>query len=275
MNALPIEPPVSFESIATAITRRVDSYIEMVDRARTEKSLRTEEERLLDHFERYTADILDRYSPPGRRHRESLVFAKLYAAWDARLPDDERRRALITALMAAEVESRGPLRLTRAQNGRLAGIFERIGMECRKEQLLRHAELAFDRAAGTYLMLGDNSARDRCLFARSRSKQTALGPGLAKAQLALSWILCGYGYKPWRLLLWVLVELVVFTAGIAVTSPGSVGQSIHTSLTNYLDPGDADGLPGTAQLLLVLESYIGLVSLSVFFALLVHRWFRI
>jgi hypothetical protein len=97
----PSERPLSDSSVVTAITRRVDSYMEMVDQARQAKTLRAKEGELLDQFERYTADILDRYSPPSRRGRESLVFTGIYRAWDPSLPEEDRRRALITALMAA------------------------------------------------------------------------------------------------------------------------------------------------------------------------------
>ncbi|HET9142060.1 hypothetical protein [Actinophytocola sp.] len=269
------ESPLSDSSVVTAITRRVDSYMELVDEARQDKTLRAKEADLLDRFERYTADILDRYSPPSRRGRESLVFAHIYQAWDPSLPGDDRRRALIKALMAADVESRGPLRLTRAQNKRLAAIFEKIGKECRSEKLFLHAELAFDHAAGIYLQLGDNIGRDRCLYARSRERQRASKPGWEKTRLSFAWILCGYGYKPQWLLFWVIAQLAVFTVFVAIARSGPLWQNMYLCLVNYLDPHDADNLPDAIKILLVIESYFSLVSISVFFALLVHKWFRI
>ncbi|HEU5469554.1 MAG TPA: hypothetical protein VFV67_02790 [Actinophytocola sp.] len=250
--------------------------MELLDPVRRDDAIRTKEAGLLEQFERYTADILDRYVPPSRRNRESLLFAKIYKDWDPELPDDERRRALMTALMAADVESRGPLRLTRAQNKRLAKVFENIGAECRSEGLPLHAEMAYDHAAGIHLMLGDNMARDRCLYARSRSRQIAMKPSWGKLRLGAAWLLCGYGYKPFLLLFWVVVQLILFTVCVAVALPhGDFVGNLYLCLINYLDPHDADGLPGAAQVLLVVESYFSLVFGSIFFALLVHRWFRI
>jgi hypothetical protein len=92
--------------------------------------------------------------------------------------------------------------LTRAQNKRLADIFEKIGRECRSEGLFQPRELAFDHAAGIYLLLGDNHRRDRCLYARSRERQRARKFGWEKIRLTAAWMLCGYGYKPYLLLAW-------------------------------------------------------------------------
>jgi hypothetical protein len=276
MPASPSEPSAFVDAVTTAIIRRVDHYAELVDAAKADGRLeRAEEITLLDRFEHYTADVLDRYPPPGPRNRESLAFVHLYREREDDTSAEDRCRALLVALMAAEVESRGPLRLTQAQNGRLAAILERIGAACGKEGLLLHAALAFERAAGIYLLLSDNAGRDRCLYERARFRQKSTGPGLAKALLAVSWTLCGYGYKPYRLLAWVAIQLVVFSLGVALTVPGSVWHGIYLSVTNYLDPQGSDELSATAQMLLVTESYVSAVSLSVFFALLVHRWFRI
>jgi hypothetical protein len=276
MSASPSEP-----KITTAIIRRADRYVEMLEQARLSGSLRTKEADLLDEFERYTADILDRYWPAGPSDRESLAFAPLYEP-QVTVTADDGHRPLITALMAADVESRGPLRLTQAQNSRLAEVFERIGRECQAEKLLLHAALAFDRAASLYLLLGNSGVRDRCLFARTQCLRTAMKPGWAKALATISWVLCGYGYRPYRLLLWVTVQLAVFSTSIyfALALEGrnqSIGLTIYECLTNYLNPlavNDTRELTTTARVLLVTESYLGSVSLSVFFALLVRRWFR-
>jgi hypothetical protein len=274
MSALPSEPSGFVDTVTTAIVRRVDRYLDALDNARSEGTLRAEEAELLDRFESYTVDVLDRHVPPGPRTKESLAFARLYERRTA-VTLDERRRLLLVALMAAEVESRGPFRLTQAQNGRLARIFERIGQDCGREGLLLHAALAYERAAGIYLLLSENGARDQCLYARARYRQQADLPGLRKVMLAVSGTLCGYGYKPYRLLSWVGVQLVLFTIGVVIAIGGSIGHGIYTSLTNYLNPTGGDNLSGVAQVLLVTESYVSTVSLSVFFALVVHRWFRL
>jgi hypothetical protein len=269
-------PMGSINSITTAIIRRADRYVEILEEARLKSSLRTKEVDLLDQLERYTADILDRYWLARPRNHESLAFAPLYEP-QVVVSVDDRHRALIIALMAADVEFRGPLRLTQAQNNRLAAIFDRIGKECRAAELLLHGAFAFDRAASIYLLTGSNSVRDSCLFARSQCIRTAMKPGWAKTLLTISWILCGYGYQPYRMMLWMIVQLTAFSTVFVLAGQGPIALSIYECLINYLNPlgvSDTSGLPTAAKTLLVAESYFGSVSLSVFFALLVRRWFR-
>lgn len=276
MSALSPESRDFVESTIIRVVRRTDRYLEYLNEAALRGAVRDEEGALLDRFERLTAAVLDRYRPRGTRLPGNLVFARLYDAQrDA--PRDERRRATIAALMAAEVESRGPLRQTQAQNAQLAELFERVGVACQADGLLLHAALAFERAADIYLLLNQHVKRDRCLFAKESCCHHAAGPGWDRAVAAISSALCGYGYRPYRLLLWVLAQLLVFCVAIALVANQPVGDSIYAVFTNYLNPlgtGDTAALPDPARVLLVVESYTGYVSLSVFFALLVRRWFR-
>jgi hypothetical protein len=273
ISASPSVPMSSGNSITTAVIRRADRYVEMLEQVRIEDSLRTKEADLLDKFERYTADVLDRYWQAWPRNRESLAFASLYEPQAAGSVHD-RDRALITALMAADVESRGPFRLTQAQNNRLAAVFERIGKECQLKKLFRHAALAFDSAADIYLLLGKDGVRDRCLFARKQCIRKAMKPSWVKVRTTIAWVSCGYGYQPYRLMLWMAVQIAVFSILFDLTGPESIWSSIYMCLVNYLDPLDTEKLSTMAKAVLVTESYVGLVSLSVFFALLVRRWFR-
>lgn len=278
MSALRPEPPDYVESTIIRVIRRSDRYLEYVNDALGRGALRAEEAALLDRFERLTAVVLDRYHPPGTRLPNNLVFAQLYEAQrDA--PPDERRRATIAALMAAEVESRGPLRQTQAQNAQLAELFKRVGTACEADGLLLHAALAFERASDIYLLLNQHVKRDHCLFAKERCRHHAAEPGWGRAMAAVSSALCGYGYQPYRLLLWVLAQLLAFCVAIALIAHvhQPYVESIYMALGNYLNPlgtSDTEELPHAARILLVIETYIGYVSLSVFFALLVRRWFR-
>ncbi|KAA2266486.1 hypothetical protein F0L68_01715 [Solihabitans fulvus] len=252
-------------------------YVEKLDEAVLAGQLRAEEGRLLDRFERYAADILDRYVPPGLRRGDSLVFAELYAA-GVTPPAEEPRRRLIAALLAGETEARGPLRLTRAQSIRLAEVFERLGAGLGRERLPLHAAHAFDRAAGLYLQVEENGGRDRCLLARSRARHRARPPGVVKALEAVSDLLAGYGYQPYRLFGFVLVQLAVFILLLTQISDTAVGQDAYMVLMNYLNPlgfGDTRDMPHSTWVLFVIEGYSGSVSLSIFFALLVRKWFRL
>lgn len=272
MSAPLPEPSDYVESTIIRVIRRSDRYLEDVNDVLGRGALRAKEGALLDKFERSTAVVLDRY-PPVTRLPNNLMFAQLYDAQrDA--PADERRRATITALMAAEVESRGPLRQTRAQNAQLAETFKRVGTACEADGLLLHAALAFERASDLYLLLNQHVKRDQCLFAKERCRHHAAEPGWGRAVAAVSSALCGYGYRPYRLLLWVLAQLLAFCVVIALVAHQAVSESIYMALGNYLNPLDTNDLPHPARVLLVIESYTGYVSLSVFFALLVRRWFR-
>jgi hypothetical protein len=263
-------------AITTAVTRRADIYVELLDEADLRGTLAADEQECLDRFETYAADILERYVPPGPRRRDSLVFAHLYVA-EPQAERGARRRALLTALLAGEAEARGPLRLTQAQSIRLAEVFKRLGSGLLTDGLVLHAALAFDRAAGLYLQVGDHRARDGCLLAQARARHRAPGRGALRVLEALSSVLCGYGYQPYRLLGWVVFQLAAFSVALSLISGISILRSSYMCLVNYLNPlglGDTAQVPHSAWVLLVAEGYLGSVSLSVFFALVVRRWFR-
>lgn len=262
------------------MSRRGDRYEESVAKAMNGKKLTKPESELLDELEGYTADIIERYPPPGPRKGSGLMFARIYAAAHGNTTegeDTERRRLLLTALLAAEVETRGPLRLAQAQNATLAATLDKLGAALQDEGLPLHAALAFGRAASLYLLLNEHVARDRALFRRARTRHRAMNGGVRKALMAISWITCGYGYQPYRLLLWVIAQLVVFGVALALTVPNWTQLNLYMGLVSYLNPlspNDTGELPTITKILLVIESYAGALSLNVFFALLVRRWFR-
>lgn len=272
------EPSDFVRSMIVAITRRADAYVEMVDESSLEGTLSTEEPQLLDQFEKYVADVLDRYVPPGPRRRDSLVFSSLYSAEVNSSPEDHRR-SLITALLAAETEVSGPLRLTQTQHVKLARVFKHLGEEFIVDRLPLHAVLAFGRAANLYLQLQDGRSRDRCLLAQARARHRARQCGWIRALETMSAVLCGYGYQPHRLLGWIAFQLVGFSIVlILISSRGSFVDNVYACLINYLNPlgvGDTKGMPQSARVLFAVQGYIGAASLSIFFALLVRRWFRI
>jgi hypothetical protein len=272
------EPSDFVRSITVAIKRRAAAYVEMLDGSRLEGRLPTEEQQLLDQFEKYAADVLDRYVPPGPRRRDSLVFSDLYSA-EVSSSEEHRRYSLIVALLAAEAEVSGPLRLTQTQNTRLAQILERLGEGFIADNLPLHAALAFDRAAGLYLQLQDGRRRDRCLLAQARARHRARQRGWTKALETISAVLCGYGYQPHRLLGWIAFQLAFFNIALIFTSNrNSLLDNIYACLINYLNPlgiGDTKDMPRGALILFAVQGYMGAASLAIFFALLVRRWFRI
>ncbi|MGW5054039.1 hypothetical protein [Actinokineospora sp. NPDC004072] len=263
--------------LCAIVEQRAGRYADDVEEAINSGRLRERETELLDTFEQHTASILDRLAGSRWPKSHELVFKELYDRKPDHLPS-ECRRTLLVALLAAEVEFHGPLKLTQAQNTDLAAIMEELGAECLVEGLHLHAADAFDRAAEIHLLTRDDLARDRCLYRRNQARQRIEPKAWRKGLLWISWLTCGYGYKPYRLLLWVLIQLVAFGITLVVVARGQdTLTSVQMVLTNYLNPaggGDTNGLPPLAKGVLLTESYVGALSLNIFFALLVRRWFR-
>lgn len=274
-------------SMTTRIVRHATKYAEQVaDLLATPATVRSPEaeNELLDEFNLHVEAIVAKYVPPGSRRRgDSLVFRHLYAPVTTAQPTDEPAGegvplTYLTALLAADVEFRGPLRLSRTQRYLLARVYERLGGCLRGAELPAHAALAFSRALNLHRDNEDDDAEDRCGLAKARAETAALRPRRRRVGRWISEWSCGYGYRPFRLLAWMTAQLAVFTVAITLATHESLGDSAYLCLTNYLNPAgldDARALGGAAQVLLISEAYAGIVSVSVFFALLVRRWFRI
>ncbi|MFG1797400.1 hypothetical protein [Nocardia sp. NPDC049149] len=281
------EPRSEFvESTATRIVRRAAKYAEADYRIVHRRNGTPGEQALLDSLNVDVEAVLGRYDPPSTRRRgDSLVFTHLYAEAKDTVPPspalDEDGHAVvnvIAALLAAEVESRGPLRLSRTQNTLLAQVYEQLGAQLRELGLPAHAVLAYRRAASLHRLNEDMDAVDRCGLWQARARCQATPPGWRRIGPQLSDLLCGYGYKPFRLLGWIAVQLALFSVALLLFEHGSVGDTLYMSMTSYLNPmglGDTADLAEGGRALLATESWVGTVSLSVFFALLVRRWFRL
>jgi hypothetical protein len=191
------------------------------------------------------------------------------------------------ALLAAEVELRGPLRLSRTQNIRLADTYEQLGHRLlsaelpgqkAKTFLPGHAAMALLRASGLHALNEDIDAQDRCGLALARARRTATYPAWRRSTGWASDLLCGYGYRPFQLLGWIAAQLLLFTVVLWLTTPIPITTSLHMCLINFLNPlglGDLEEVGRAGRPLLIIEAYAGSVSTSVFFALLVRRWFRL
>lgn len=244
---------------------------------------RPDEQPLLDSFNAHVEKIVADYDPTEIGQRgDSLVFAHIYATTDQHVVDDDELRRTpiesLTALLAAEVEFRGPRKLSRTQNMQLAENYEWLGHNLAETGLPGHAALAFLRAAGMHALNEDVDAQDRCGLALARARRQATYPPWRRSVGWASDLLCGYGYRPFRLLGWIAGLLVVFTFALYEVSDLTLTTSLHYCLLNFLNPvglGDLDKIGTPGRVLLVTEAYAGIVSSSVFFALLVRRWFRL
>ncbi|MEV0549491.1 hypothetical protein AB0H98_21995 [Nocardia salmonicida] len=238
---------------------------------------------LLDDFNHRVERVLLSYTPPTtRRSGDSLVFAHLYRDADpVRLRtagDDLVLITALSALLAAEVEMRGPLRLSRTQDRLLAEVYEDLGEHLRHARLPAHAALAYRQGIRLYTMTEDTRGQDRCGLNQARARTVANRTRLGRFLGRSSDLLCGYGYRPFRLLAWIAGQIALFTLAVALTSTTSVGRSVYLGFVSFLNPlgyQDVEYAGTTARVLLIVESYAGIVSISVFFALLVRQLFRL
>jgi hypothetical protein len=267
----PHRSPATEPTPATPVEQRAARYADELEEVLNQKTLHTERNRLLDDFEQYIVSVLDEYPARRRGKSHELLFRSFYALCPESV-ETERRRALLVALMAAEVEAQGPLRLTMAQNKNLAEILENLGKLCVQEKLLPHAAEAFERAAEIHLLTNDHESRDRCLYQQAWARHRLIPLSAHRALVAFSGLTCGYGYRPYRLLRWVIVQLLLFWVTLSLFSTDSIAHNLHVVAVNYLNPADTPD--DTAKAILIIESYLGTLSLNVFFALLVRKWFR-
>lgn len=264
-------------SVSTRIARHAAAYTADIDQDAAPGRMP------LHGFTAHVDAVLDDYDPPGarRRHSDTLVFEHLYAA--ARDPGDDEEgwrvpSAVLAAFLAAEVEYRGPLRLSTRQNAVLAEEYELLGAQLSAAGLYTHAALAFRRGMALYRMNEDDEAEDRCGLALARADTRALPRGFRRWAGQGSYILCGHGFRPLWLLGWVGVQIALFTgAALLLENRQRAWPTVYMGVTSFLNPlgyGDTGELHDIARVLFVIEGWSGAVSMSVFFALLVRKWFR-
>ncbi|MFD3506426.1 hypothetical protein [Nocardia sp. NPDC058666] len=255
------------------VQRHADAFVDEIaesDHPRNERSL-------IEDFNHGVEQILLRYTPPSsRRVGDSLIFAKTY-----RFADSNTRNvnATFAAFFAAEVEFRGPLRLSRTQNSLLAEVYEGVGTQLLADRLPMHAALAFRQAAHLHTVNENPREQDRCSLAHARARTKAGRSRMRRVGGYISDLLCGYGYRPFRLLAWISAEIALFTTTVVLlTPPENTARMTYLATVGILSPPGYDDLNGdSSAILLVLtaEAAIGLVSTSVFFALLARRLFRL
>lgn len=240
----------------------------------------TDERDLLTVLDGCVDGMIGEFAPhPQRRDAGALVFTHLYSIAQDPPEDEEGWRVpptVLAALIAAELEFHGPLRLSARQNMLLAAEYERRGDQLRKFGLPLHTVLAYQRAVALYRIAEDVDATDRCGLQLARARTRALPFGARRLVRNFSDALCGYGYQPFLLLFWVIAQLVVFSA-IAVGIVGLHRYALYMSATSFLNPVglcDVTTLSAAAATLFAIESWFGAISMSVFFALLVGKWFR-
>ncbi|UGT40577.1 hypothetical protein LTV02_31975 [Nocardia yamanashiensis] len=268
-------------SLSTRIERHASAYLDSVVNF-LDRPPAVTEQRLLDSFATHVENVLASYEPPGlRRTGDDLIFGHLYAMavyGSATELRSETLEPLLAALLAAEVEFRGPLRLSRTQTSQLAEIYERLGGRLASVGLPGHAALAFQRAKYLYRVDEDRRAEDRCGLALARARRRATASMVRRFGHLATDLLCGYGYRPFRLLWWIALQVLACAVAVLLVSDLAMGTVLQQVLINYLNPlgpRETADLSGPVRWLYLIESYVGALTSAVFFALLVRRWFRI
>jgi hypothetical protein len=257
----------------------IDAIAECELRYRDGTEDKLDEETLLELLDSYLPPLVyafDSQVPPPRERGGDLALEKEYYEWRKITSGDPeaRRAAVIRSLLATETERRGQFRLSRTQNGRIAVHYDAIGKEFIALGMPGHAALAFQTAADLYVQLQQKSRRERSLLNWRRAQHMARPRSVLRFFEALYDAICGYGYRPFRMLGWMALTLAVFSAAVWLCGPAGYVRSLHACLIDFLNPltfGDLDdSFSGAAQVLLVVESYFGSISMAIFFAFLVR-----
>lgn len=250
---------------------------ELIYRDRTEEGL--SEEELLELLDSCLPPLVydfDSQVPPPRERGGGLALEREFYEWRSTTSGDleARRAAVIRSFLATETERRGQFRLSRSQNARIAAHYEALGQEFLGLGLPRHAALAFQVAADLYASLQQRSSRERSLLNWRRAQHQTRSRDLRRFLDALYDASCGYGYRPFRMLGWMALTLAVFSVAVWLCGRTGYVKSLHACLIDFLNPltfGDLDNaFSGAAQVFLVAESYVGSISMAIFFAFLVR-----
>lgn len=266
------------ESVIDAIAKCELDYRDGVEDALRDSRLPQREEELLERLDGYLPPLVyafDSQVPPPRERGGNLALEKEYYEWrQTSGAADARRQGAVRAYLATETERRGQFSLNRAQNARMAAHFDEMGAEFRDLGLPGHAALAYENAADIHLWLRQNADRRRSLLNRRRVLRQTRPSALRRFGEALYDAVCGYGYRPFRMLGWMAAAVIAFSLAVWACGPSGFGRSAHGCLLDFLNPlafRDLDpDFGAAAKVLLVIESYLGSISTAIFFALLVR-----
>ncbi|MEV0045611.1 hypothetical protein AB0H60_19405 [Nocardia rhamnosiphila] len=275
------------------ITEHAQAYAHEVDAFRDEPHTRRQEleQRSLEKLHDMVSLVLECYDPPGaRRIRNNLALADIYFEAGAVLdvasmseqPDPHEPRPEVpaeyfAALLAAEVEFHGPVRLNYTEKSLLADLYERVGEWMLEYELFTHAAFAYKRAAIVHYQNEETTAQERCELASTRARRAALPVGLRNLGMLSADLLCGYGYLPFRMLGWILAQIILFTLLLVLPGEYSETGMVHAGIINFFSPlglGDTSGYSGATRIVLVIESFAGTLSVLAFVVLLARRFLR-
>lgn len=248
---------------------------------------RSAERAALGMLEDQVTHLGDVYDPPPLRRRNALLLADVYFEADAPFragenpenwePEGDVLTKYVQALLAAEVEYHGPVRLNFTQKTQLAEVYEHIGFWMTGYGLYAHAAFAFQRAALLHYQLEDPAAQERCQLWLARALRRQL-PLTRRLPGYVADLLCGYGYRPFRMLPWMVTYVALCAVLLIVTSDLSASTALQLSVLNFFRPaglGDTEGLVPVGRAILMIESLVGALWVVIFAVLFSRRALRI
>ncbi|MBH0775713.1 hypothetical protein [Nocardia bovistercoris] len=294
-NAHRDETPLGVRRMTQRIRYRAHGYCDLITQPDQPGNTLTSGSLLAEFHHQVEKLVLDYENEEIPARGDALIFGDIYNEYkqpgeyteppseNGPTETDDRGDAVtkaITKLLALETEFRGPRELSVTQNHHLAKWYEKLGHTLRTVDLPSHAALAFKRATRLHGLAQDPSAQDRCRLKRARAKRRATTPAWKRIPGWVSDALCGYGFLPFRLLFCVVVQMALVTTIFLIVEDQSFGTSFQMCVTNYLAPVglpylDSKNIGVGGRVVLNIEAWMGIVTTSVFFALLVRRWFRI
>ncbi|WP_344669177.1 hypothetical protein [Catenulispora yoronensis] len=267
------------ETFKDLLTARANAIAEDLDRARRQEKLATEEKRILDEYVHRSKLARQSFSRAGGSASVSLTLGSFHLPG---VPLVQPLATEVAALLAAYVEANGRQWLGDDDAQAVGESLEKVGAAFLAAGMPLFAEHAFHQAATLYRRFDDAPAEDRCKYRRAAAHRVSLPPRTFQRVLAdLQAVLFGYGYRPLRLLVWILVLVAGFTGVLLLlprTGGATASEAFYVALQNFLNPmglGDVRYLSGSWKPVLEIESYTGDVFRNLFFVLLIRRLFRL
>lgn len=269
----------SLETFKDSLISAANAIAEDLARAKRQNQLAVEEQRVL------TECILR-----NRRARQGFIRAGGSASvvlalgeFHFREPDfEEPLAAHIAALLAAYAEANGGRWLSEDDGALIADSLERAGTALLAAGLPLFAEYAFKQAGTLYRRSDDAPAEDRCRYNAASAHRLSL-PRWSAQRLMINVYsaVFGYGFRPMRLLAWILFLIAGFT-GCLLALPRSGGttaaDAFYLAVQDFVSPmglGDVKMLSGPWRTVLEIESYTGDIFRNLFFVLLIRRLFQL
>lgn len=273
------ESTAPLETFKDILISAANAIAEDLTRAERHHELGTEEREILQEYILRSKRALQRFLRAGGSTSVTLALADFHLAATA---FEQPLAAEMAAMLAAYVEANGRQWLSEDDGNVIADSLENVGAALLAAGLPLFAESAFKQAGTLYRRFDDAPAEDRCKYKAASAHRLSLPRWKGKRLLAdLNAVLFGYGYRPLRLLLWILFLVAGFTTlllALPRTDGASVSDAFYVAVQNFVNPmglGDVQLISGRWKPVLEIESYIGDVFRNLFFVLLVRRLFRL